>query len=174
MQPSSHLLLTAVSAPGDMEMPLTGSSGHRDFPSLLAITPQLSAAHLFPHCRGYIIHWCLGAVSSLAVNTGHSQTSALSLRTEGSWYWLPSPLCAVFQRGALCRDTCCCFSTNHLLPVSAACICITSPLRHAPSSSRALYIVTGNCVFAMAARGALVIGCARFLLPQGMESWWVV
>lgn len=76
---------------------------------------------------------------------------------EHTWYWLPSPLYAVLQREGATQgyvffsfpQTTCYLSA---LPVTyRAFICITSPLWHVPSSSRALYIVTGNCVFAMAA-----------------------
>lgn len=52
-QPSSHPLLTAAGAPGALEMPLTGLSGHLSFLSLLGIPHTLpgSAAPLPSLCH---------------------------------------------------------------------------------------------------------------------------
>lgn len=178
VQPSSHLLLTAVSAPGDMEMPLAGSSGHRDFPSLLGITPQLCAAVSFPTAIATSLTgaWGKWAVEQWTRVTPRPQLYLCKQKAPGIGHLLPSALCSREGLRAGTRAAAFPQTTCHL--VSAACngasVCITSPLRHAPSSSPALYIVTGNGAFATAARGALVIGSTLFLLPQGMESWWVV
>lgn len=183
VQPSSHLLLTAVSAPGDVEMPLIlmGSSGHLDFPSLLGITPcpALCCSSRFP--LPLLNHppmpggseqfsnkcWSLIDLACISVNRRH-----LVLATFSS-------LCCISERGCYARIHAFSFPQTTCYPSALpvmyrAFICIISPLWHTPSPSRALYIVTGNCVFVMAARGTLVTSSILLFLPQGMESWWVV
>ena len=111
--------------------------------------------------------WSLTDLSCISANRRH-----LVLATFSS-------LCCISGRECYARiyafsfpQTTCYLSA---LPVTyRAFICTTSPLWQGPFSSQVLYIITGNCVFAMAAQGPLVTSSILLFRPQGMESWWVV
>lgn len=142
VQPSCRLLLTAASAPGDMEMPLTGSSGHLDSPSPLGITPcpALCCSARFP--LPLLNHppmpggseqlsdkcWSLIDLSCISAKRRHLALGTFS-----------SP-CRITERGWYARIHAFSFpqTTCYLSPLPVtyrAFIYITSPLWHAPSSS---------------------------------------
>ena len=141
VQPSSRLLLTAVTAPGDTEMPLTGSSGHLDFPSLLGITPCPALCCSSPFPLPLLNHSPMPGGSEQFSDKCGSLTDLGCLSVNKRHLVLATfSLCCISERGCYARihafsfpQTACYLSA---LPVTyRACVCITSPLWHAPSSS---------------------------------------
>lgn len=156
-------------------MPLTGSSGHLDFSSLMGITLCLALCYSSPSPLPLQNHSPVPEGSEQFSDKYRSHSDLGCIWEQDTWYWLPSPLHAVFEKGCCVRihafslpQTTCYLS---VLPVKyRAFVWITSPFWHVPSSSQALYIITSNCVFAMAAWRTSVIGSMLLFLPQGMES----